>query len=59
MGYSRVILDSGDDVASEVRVAACKLVCKGGKDVLELPPVEIVPGTEKASTEGSFTGNQL
>ena len=59
MGYGGFILDGGGDVASEVRVAACKLVCKGGEDVLELSSVEVISGTEKASPKGSLTGNQL
>ena len=36
---------------------ACKLVCKGGKDVLELPSVEVISGTEEASTEESLVGD--
>ena len=52
-----VFLDDSDDVVSKVRVAACELVCKGGKDVLELPSVEVISGTEEASTEESLVGD--
>ena len=44
-------------MASKVGVMACKLVCKGGKDVLEFPSVKVVPGTEKASTKELLIGN--
>ena len=59
MGQGRVLLDAGDDVASEVGVMTCKLVRKGWKDVFEFPPVKVIPGTEEASTEGSISGNRV
>ena len=59
MGYGRVLLDTSNDVVSEVGVAGCKLVGEGGKYVLELPPVEVIAGTEKASTEGPLIGNNF
>jgi hypothetical protein len=46
-------------VASEVGVAACELVCKGGEYSLEFSPIEIIPGTEEAGPEGSIGGNRF
>jgi hypothetical protein len=57
VGQGWVLLDNPNDVASEVGVTACKLICKGGKDVSELPSVEVISGTEKTGTEGSMAGN--
>ena len=56
MYEGRILLDDGDNMASKVGVTACELVCKGGKDVFELPSVEVITGTEKAGTEDSFVG---
>ena len=56
MGEGRVFLDSSDDEVSKVRVTACELVCKGGKDILEHPSVEVIAGTEKAGTEDPLAG---
>ena len=57
MGKGRVPLETGDDVASEVGVLTCKLICKCGEDVLELSSFNIIPGTEKASTKEFIIGN--
>ena len=57
MCESGVFLDNSDDMVSKVRVTACELVCKGGKDILELPSVEVITGTEKAGAEDSFVGD--
>ena len=59
MGQGWVLLDNPDNVASEVGVITCKLICKGGKDVFELPSVEVIPGTEEAGTKKSIIGNQV
>ena len=59
MGYGGVILDDRDDVASKVGIMTCKLVCKGGKDVLEFLSVKVIPGTEEAGTKESLFGNCL
>jgi len=52
-----VILEDCDNVALKVGVIICKLVGKGGKDVLEFPPVKVVPGTEEAGTKETCFGN--
>ena len=57
MGYSRVPLDTGNDVASEVGITACKLVCKCGKYVFELLSVKVVSGTKETSTKDFLVGN--
>ena len=54
MGYGGVILDGSDDLVSKLGVMACKLVCKGGKDILELLLVEVISGAEKACTKESL-----
>jgi hypothetical protein len=59
VGEGRVFLDAGDDVGSEVGVAACELVCKGGEYSLEFSSIEIIPGTEEAGPEGSIGGNRF
>ena len=59
MGLGRLLLYSSDNTALKVGVTACKLICKGGKDVLELPPVEVIAGTEEASTEESHIGDRF
>ena len=59
MGKGRVFLKIGNDMPSKVGIAACKLVCKGGKDVFELPSVEVLPGAEKAGTKESLIGNSF
>ena len=57
MCEGRILLDDGDDVASKVGVTTCELVCEGRKDILELPSVEVITGTEKAGTENSLVGD--
>ena len=59
MGYSGVIFDGRDDVGLEVGIMACKLVCKGGEDIVEFLSVKIIPGTEEAGTKESLFGNCL
>ena len=59
MGEGGVFLNAGDDVASDVGVAARKLVCKGGKDVSEFCSVEVISGTEEAGTEESIFGDHV
>jgi hypothetical protein len=59
MGYGGVILDDRDNVALEVGITICKLVCKGGKDFFEFLSVKVIPGTEEASTKESLFGNCL
>ena len=54
MGYGGVLLDNPDDVVPEVGVVACKLVCKGGKDVFEFLSVKLIPRTEEAGTKESL-----
>ena len=51
MGQSRVLFDNPDNVVLEVGVMICKLVGKGGEDVFEFPPVEVISGTEEAGTQ--------
>ena len=57
MGYGGVVLDNGDNMVLEVGIMTCKLVCKGGEDVLEFLSVKIIPGTEEAGTKESLSGN--
>ena len=57
MGEGRVLFDTRDDVTSEVGVAACKLVRKGGEDVLEFSSVEVIPRTEEACAEEPIARN--
>ena len=57
MGYSGVILDGRDDVVLELGIMMYKLVCKGGKDMLEFLSIKVIPGTEEASTKKSLFGN--
>ena len=56
MGEGRIILEVGNNTTSKVGITACKLVCKGGEDIFELLPVEVIPGAEEASTKNSFLG---
>ena len=44
-------------MASEVVVMICKLVCKGGKDILEFFSFKIIPRTEKAGTKKALLSN--
>ena len=44
-------------MASKGRVSACKLVCEGGENVLEFPPVEVISGAEEAGTEDASLGD--
>ena len=57
MGKGRVLLETSDDVASEVGVVTCKLISKGGEDVLELSSFNVIPGTEEAGTKEPIIGN--
>ena len=57
MGQGGIVLEDGDDVGLKEGVIICKLVGKGGKDVLEFPPVKVIPGTEEASAKETFFGN--
>ena len=57
MCESGVFLDNSDDMVSKVRVTACELVCKGGKDIFEHPSVEVIARTEKAGTEDPLGGD--
>jgi hypothetical protein len=59
VGQGRVFLDTCDDIVSEVGVVACKLMCKGWKDVFEFSSVEVIPGAEEAGTEGSISSNHF
>ena len=59
MGQGRILLDYPNDAASKVGIMACKLVCKCGEDVPELPSVKVVSGTEEASTKESIIENQF
>ena len=59
MGYSGILLDSGNNVGLKRWVKASELVCKGGKDVLELFSVKIIPGTEEAGTKEPLTGKHF
>ena len=59
MGKGGVPLDTGNDVTSEVGVAACELVCKGGENVFEFPSIKVIPGTEEAGAEESIGGNRF
>jgi len=59
VGYGGVILDDWDNMALEVGIMTCKLVCKGGEDMLEFLPVKVIPGTEEAGTKESLFGNCL
>jgi hypothetical protein len=59
VGEGRVLLDTRDNAASEVRVAACKLICKGGKDVFELLSFEVISGTEKAGAKETVFGDHV
>ena len=56
MSYGGVPLDGIDDAVSEVGIVACELVGKSRKDPFELSAVEVIPGTEEASAEGSIVG---
>ena len=49
-----VLLNDSDDVVSKVKVTTRELVCKGGEDVLELPSVEVIAGTEEAGPKESI-----
>ena len=59
MGQGGVLLDCTDNMALEVGIVTCKLVCKSRKDVFELPSIKVIPGTEKASTKKSLIGNNV
>ena len=59
MGEGGVLPDNPDDAASEAGVAACKLICKGGKYVLEFSSFEVIPGTEETGTEESAVGSRF
>ena len=59
MGQGWVLFDDLDDVGSKVRIMACKLVCKCGEDILELPSVKVVSGTEEAGTKESIIDDHL
>ena len=59
MGKGRVLLDDCNYVASKVGGMQCKLIFNGGEDILELFPVKIIPGTEKAGTKDSLLGNHF
>ena len=54
-----MLFRSGDDVASEVGVAGCELIRKGGKDIFEFSSFEVIPGTEEAGTKKSISGNRF
>ena len=59
MGQGGILLDCIDDVALEVGIVTCKLVCKGRKDVFELSSIKVIPGTKKASAKKSLIGNNV
>ena len=56
VSYGRVLLNDIDDAVSKVGKMTCELVCESRKDVFELPSVEVITGTEKASAEESIVG---
>ena len=65
MGDERIACHGGiffydpNDVTSKGGVSACELVRERGEDVLEFLPVEVIPGTEEASTEDSSLGGHF
>ena len=58
VSYGWVLLDGVNDAVSKVGIATCELVCESRKNPFELPSVEVIPGTEKASTEESDVGER-
>ena len=46
-------------MASKGRVSACELVCKRGEDVLEFPPVEVIPRAEETGAKDLSPGNHF
>ena len=59
MGQGGVLLNDLNDMALKVGIMTCKLVCKCGEDVLELPSVKVVSGTEEAGTKESIIDNHF
>ena len=51
VSFSGVPLDDVEYAVSKVGITACKLVCESWKDIFQLPSIEVIPGTEEASSK--------